>query len=63
MVSLRNNLHEVSKAIFWEKMRQYFKMSPAEIFAQHAKQFQTAIKKGDKIVSKLLTLVEFVTAR
>ena len=34
IVSLGDNLHEMSDPIFWEK---YFKMSSAEIFTQHAK--------------------------
>ena len=32
-----DNLHGMSKAIFWEKIkRKYFKMLSAEIFHQHA---------------------------
>ena len=31
---LGDNLHEISKSVFWDK---YFKISSAEIFTQHAK--------------------------
>ena len=33
------NLHEISKHIFSEKNEKYFKMTHAEIFIQHAKQY------------------------
>ena len=34
IVSIGDNLHEMSKPVFWEK---YFNMSSAENFTQHAK--------------------------
>ena len=34
IVSLGDNLHEMSKPVFWEK---YFKMTSAESFTQRAK--------------------------
>ena len=37
IVSLGDNLHEISKPILWEKKAKYFKMS-AEMFTQNAKQ-------------------------
>ena len=36
IVSSGDNLHEMSKPIFWEKGGKYFIMSSAEIFTQHA---------------------------
>ena len=36
IVSQGDNLHEMSKPAFWEKLEKYFKMSSAEIFIQHA---------------------------
>ena len=36
IVSYGDNLHEMSKPVFWEKYEKYFKMS-AEIFTQSAK--------------------------
>ena len=32
---IRDSLHEMSKPVFWEKIKIYFKMSSAEIFTQH----------------------------
>ena len=37
IVSFGDNLHEVSNPIFLEKQENYFKLSSAEIFTQHAK--------------------------
>ena len=37
IVSSGDNLHEMSKSIFWEKIRKIFQMSSAEIFTQLAK--------------------------
>ena len=36
IVSLGDNLHEVSNPIFKEKSEKYFKMSSSEIFTQQA---------------------------
>ena len=36
IVSLGDNLHEISKPIFWEKLRKLFQTLFAEIFTQHA---------------------------
>ena len=36
-VSLGDNLHDMSKPIFWEKYKKYFQVLSAEIFTQHAK--------------------------
>ena len=36
IVSSGDNLHEMSKSVFWEKLENYFKMS-AEIFTKHTK--------------------------
>ena len=38
-VSLGDNLHEMSKSIFWEKKEKYFKMSSAGNFIQSAKHY------------------------
>ena len=35
--SLGDNSHEMSNPVFWEKQENYFKMSSAEFFTQHAK--------------------------
>ena len=37
IVSLGDNLHEMSKPIFWKKIRKYFKILSAEVFTQNAK--------------------------
>ena len=37
IVSFDDNLHNVSKPIFWKKKAKYFKMSSADIFTQNAK--------------------------
>ena len=37
IISFGDNLHEMSKPIFWEKYEKYFKMLSAEIFTQNAK--------------------------
>ena len=37
IVSLGDNLHEMSNPVFWEKYGKYFKMSSAENFTQSAK--------------------------
>ena len=37
IVSIGDNLHEMSNPLFWEKKETYFKISSAEIFTQHAK--------------------------
>ena len=37
IVSLGDNLHEMSNPVFWEKYKKYFKMSSAENFTQSAK--------------------------
>ena len=39
IVSLGDNLHEMSKSVFWvkNKKKKYFKMSSVEFFTQHAK--------------------------
>ena len=37
IVSLGDNLHEMSNSVFWEKYEKYFKMSSAENFTQSAK--------------------------
>ena len=37
IVSLGDNLHEMSYPVFWEKWEKYFKMSSAENFTQSAK--------------------------
>ena len=37
IVSLGDNLHEMSSPVFWEKSEKYFKMSSAENFTQTAK--------------------------
>ena len=34
IVSTGGNLHKMSKSVFWEKLREYFNMSSAEVFAQ-----------------------------
>ena len=36
-VSLGDNLHEMSKLIFWKKKIKYFKMTSTDFFTQHAK--------------------------
>ena len=36
-ISKGDNLHEISKHIFWEKYEKYLKISSAEFFTQHAK--------------------------
>ena len=37
IVSLGDNLHEMSNSVFWEKYEKYFKMLSAENFTQSAK--------------------------
>ena len=37
IVSLGDNLHKMSKPVFWEKLDNHFKMPSAKIFTQHAK--------------------------
>ena len=37
IVSLGDNLHEMSYPVFWEKKEKYFKMSSAENFTQNVK--------------------------
>ena len=37
IVSIGDNLHEMSNLVFWEKLEKYFKMSSAENFTQSAK--------------------------
>ena len=37
IVSLGDNLHEMSNPVFWEKKEKYFKMSSAANFTQSAK--------------------------
>ena len=37
IVSKGDNLHEMSKPIYWKKLLEYFKMSFAVIFTQSAK--------------------------
>ena len=37
IVSLGDNLHEMSNPVFWEKYEKYFKMPSAENFTQSAK--------------------------
>ena len=37
IVSLVDNLHEMSKPILWKNTKKYSKMWSAEIFSQHAK--------------------------
>ena len=32
-----DNFHEMPYPIFWEKLENYFKVSSAEFFTQHAK--------------------------
>ena len=39
-LSIGDNLHEVSNPIFWEKQEFFFKMSPADIITQHAKELR-----------------------
>ena len=39
IVSDGDNLHEMSKSVFWEKLEKYFKMSSAEIFTQSVKPY------------------------
>ena len=39
IISYGDNLHEMSKPVFWEKKEKYFKLSSAEIFTQSAKVF------------------------
>ena len=34
IVSIRDNFHEMSKPVFWEKREKYFKMMCAENFTQ-----------------------------
>ena len=36
-VSIRENLHEMSNPVSWEKYEKCFKMSSAETFTQNAK--------------------------
>ena len=37
IVSIGDNLHEMSKPVFWEKYEKYFNMSSAVNFTQSAK--------------------------
>ena len=37
IVCLEDDLHEISKPVFWEKQEKYLKMSSAENFTQSAK--------------------------
>ena len=37
IVSLEDNLHEISKPISWEKYEKQFKLLAAEVFTQHDK--------------------------
>ena len=37
IVSIGENLHEISKPVFWEKYGKYFYMSSTEKFMQSAK--------------------------
>ena len=37
IVSIGDNLHEMSNPVSWEKYEKYFRMSPAENFTQCAK--------------------------
>ena len=37
IVSWRDNLHEMSNPIFWEKFDKFIKLLSAENFTQHAK--------------------------
>ena len=38
IVSIGDNMHEMSKPVFWEKSEKYFKMS-AEFFSQSVKSY------------------------
>ena len=37
IVSIGDNLHEMSNPVFWENKKKYFQMSSAEKFIQNAK--------------------------
>ena len=37
IVSVGNNLHEMSMPVFWEKYENYFKVSAAETLTEHGK--------------------------
>ena len=37
IVSIGDNLHEMSNPVSWEKYEKYFRLSPAENFTQSAK--------------------------
>ena len=36
-LSIGDNLHEMTKPVFWEKQEKYFKLSSAENYTQNAK--------------------------
>ena len=40
IVYFGDNLHEMSKSVFWEKEEKYFDMLPAENFTQSAKHYR-----------------------
>ena len=46
IVSPGDNLHEMSKPIFWRK---YFKLSSAEFFTQHRLALRTRLRHSDTI--------------
>ena len=50
VVSTGDNLHEMSKPVFWEKQEKYFKMLSAENFTQRAK-CKEPIRKYKKLLS------------
>ena len=38
-MSKGNNLHEMSKPVFWNKLEEYFETMSAEIITQHAEPY------------------------